>query len=323
MSEINNTNDQAPVASENNIIFIQEKCRPGCRYCKNLLSAAECQKLKHIPDCDCGICAYCNGQEDKFGNPAKNTAQPDPQGDKCWEYCSHSDGEHDAFDRGKSVGESGSTHLPDDEQYAHPWRVGNSVGILIWEQNHAPAAPVEEQELLPPSKIRFPVAYEALGIYDSSTGVRIQICELFLDELSHGAEMTSSEIDALGQFIADAINAYVARAQGDVMEVEFTSGRQRLSNEIASLTATVLRHQERIEELERGWMPCTDKMPEAGAWYACTVDDNDGFPTLVEPLWLEPSNRWTDGEGNESQATVIAWMPLPAPFAAQPKESDQ
>ncbi len=24
---------------------------------------------KHDPYCDCGICQYCNGDEDKFGNP--------------------------------------------------------------------------------------------------------------------------------------------------------------------------------------------------------------------------------------------------------------
>jgi len=26
---------------------------------------------KHDPECDCGICQYCNGDEDKFGNPTK------------------------------------------------------------------------------------------------------------------------------------------------------------------------------------------------------------------------------------------------------------
>ena len=28
---------------------------------------------KHDPECDCGICQYCNGSEDKFGNPTKRS----------------------------------------------------------------------------------------------------------------------------------------------------------------------------------------------------------------------------------------------------------
>lgn len=26
-------------------------------------------RFKHDPRCDCGICAYCNGREDVYGNP--------------------------------------------------------------------------------------------------------------------------------------------------------------------------------------------------------------------------------------------------------------
>jgi hypothetical protein len=40
------------------------------------------EQTKHDPDCDCGICAYCNGQEDIYGNPSRlatpaaSTARP-------------------------------------------------------------------------------------------------------------------------------------------------------------------------------------------------------------------------------------------------------
>jgi len=30
-------------------------------------------RYKHDPSCDCGICQYCNGDEDKFGNPTKKS----------------------------------------------------------------------------------------------------------------------------------------------------------------------------------------------------------------------------------------------------------
>src|SRR5258705_12382374 len=32
---------------------------------------APTRPIKHDPYCDCGICAYCNGQEDKYGNPSR------------------------------------------------------------------------------------------------------------------------------------------------------------------------------------------------------------------------------------------------------------
>ena len=30
---------------------------------------------KHDPYCDCGICQFCNGDEDKYGNPTKKGEQ--------------------------------------------------------------------------------------------------------------------------------------------------------------------------------------------------------------------------------------------------------
>jgi len=37
-------------------------------------------ETKHDPHCDCGICAYCNGQEDVYGNPTSPSA-PSSEGD--------------------------------------------------------------------------------------------------------------------------------------------------------------------------------------------------------------------------------------------------
>src|ERR1044072_579234 len=43
---------------------------------------------KHDPHCDCGICAYCNGQEDIWGNKKSDAAirqvQPQEAPDKLW-----------------------------------------------------------------------------------------------------------------------------------------------------------------------------------------------------------------------------------------------
>src|SRR5262245_51765432 len=45
-----------------------------CRRCIEP-KEAECHQSKHDPNCDCGICAYCNGQEDVWGNRTRTLAE--------------------------------------------------------------------------------------------------------------------------------------------------------------------------------------------------------------------------------------------------------
>jgi hypothetical protein len=67
------------------------------------------------------------------------------------------------------------------------------------------------------------------------------------------------------------------------------------------------------------WQTIEDGPPSRPGWYACTVNDDDGFPNLVEPWWWEPDEDgggWLDGDlskmGNFTR--VVAWAPLPPPY---------
>lgn len=67
------------------------------------------------------------------------------------------------------------------------------------------------------------------------------------------------------------------------------------------------------------WIPVSERLPDTDGWYAVTVNDNDGFPDLVEPYWYDIEG-WSDGQGlyikdsTFSDHILIAWMPLPEPY---------
>ena len=70
-----------------------------------------------------------------------------------------------------------------------------------------------------------------------------------------------------------------------------------------------------------GWVAIETGLPEADGWYACTINDNDGFENLVEPYWFSTvTGFWSDGDNLSADAiwlnrqSLIAWQPMPAPY---------
>ena len=63
-------------------------------------------------------------------------------------------------------------------------------------------------------------------------------------------------------------------------------------------------------ELEQRWIPCSERMPKKTGYYICTCHDGTYYRTSV----LKWSTGWTL-TGARSYWKVIAWMPLPEPYA--------
>jgi hypothetical protein len=75
------------------------------------------------------------------------------------------------------------------------------------------------------------------------------------------------------------------------------------------------------QRADERWTLVTDSLPDKPGWYACTVNDDDGFQNLVEPWWWEPDEEgggWREGDLSKMGkfTRVIAWMPLPKPYLA-------
>ena len=69
---------------------------------------------------------------------------------------------------------------------------------------------------------------------------------------------------------------------------------------------------ENIEQLNNGWIPCTERLPEEATTYEVTeeviVNSKKQYIVVhrlfgTEGQWILPPNR-----------KVIAWMPLPSPY---------
>lgn len=69
-------------------------------------------------------------------------------------------------------------------------------------------------------------------------------------------------------------------------------------------------------EPEQEWIPCSERMPKKTGYYICTCHDGTYYRTSV----LKWSTGWTL-TGARSYWKVIAWMPLPEPYAERRQDA--
>lgn len=66
-------------------------------------------------------------------------------------------------------------------------------------------------------------------------------------------------------------------------------------------------------EPEQHWIPCSERLPERGGRYLISALDGINRRTTVAP-YLPRCKAWTM-TGHMAYWRVIAWMPLPEPYA--------
>ena len=92
---------------------------------------------------------------------------------------------------------------------------------------------------------------------------------------------------------------------------------ERAKNEIAELYKLAIKLAiEAQEQLERGWIPCSEKLPE---YYrdvlittACDFDD-------IHKGWRSPKHEWFCDGAFVKDSEILAWMPRPKPYRPTPK----
>ncbi len=87
--------------------------------------------------------------------------------------------------------------------------------------------------------------------------------------------------------------------------------KDELAERLAAYEDTGLTPEEIINgKMLRGWIPCSERLPEKSGWYLVTVELLDGRKETNMTLYT-PKNMWMLS-CNETQ--VLAWQPLPEPW---------
>lgn len=76
---------------------------------------------------------------------------------------------------------------------------------------------------------------------------------------------------------------------------------------------------ERREPIMR-WIPCSERLPEEAFGCLVTVWDTnpvtmDEFENILPYFVGWDGEQWNDADGEQCPFEVIAWMPLPEPYA--------
>lgn len=60
-------------------------------------------------------------------------------------------------------------------------------------------------------------------------------------------------------------------------------------------------------EYGNGWIPCSERLPREGQTVLASINSSNAIHKIILAPYEESLDYWYDG-------TIIAWMPLPAPY---------
>ncbi len=117
--------------------------------------------------------------------------------------------------------------------------------------------------------------------------------------------MISNQINALRSV------AQAAKIEGHEMYANHLEAAGETIEELAKKNHT-LNMERSSAHYNRGWVPCSDRLPDTGDMYLTTMEKVDNCKVSVYENYFSFSDGWESEEFGEYK--VIAWMPLPEPY---------
>lgn len=73
------------------------------------------------------------------------------------------------------------------------------------------------------------------------------------------------------------------------------------------------------KELQNGWIPCDEHLPEENEAYLCTIQRLEDSNIWTDKLMYYPKRGWIeeskDSKVDEEKFKILAWRPLPEPYS--------